>query len=104
MAGEGTEASMLYLPSPEVSVGCLSLFLEFIAAAGMPPCGIAIVMLLTIRPCFLDRADISWISIQLPVIVVLSHSEPVGCGRFRSWFEVSLWLLTTSLHWVIHCW
>lgn len=95
---------MLYFPSPEVSLGCLSLFWEFIAAAGMPPCGIAIVMLLTIRLCFLESVDMSWMSTQLPVTVVLSQSEPVGDGRFRSWLEVSFLLVTNWLHWAIHCW
>lgn len=95
---------MLYFPSPELSVGCLSLFLEFIAAKGMPPCGIAIVMLLIIRSCFLESVDMSWMLIQLPVTVVLSQSEPVGGGRFWSWLEVSFLLVTSWLHWVIHCW
>lgn len=84
MAGEGTEASKLYFPSPEVSFGCLILFCWFIAAAGIPPCGIAIVMLFIILLWWMERLVIFWISIQLPVIVVLSQIEPVGLGRFCS--------------------
>lgn len=95
---------MVYLPSPEESVGCLSLFLEFIAAPGMPPCGIAIVMLLIIRPCSFESVDISCMLIQLPVTVVLSQSEPVGFGRFWSRLEVSLLWVISWLHWLIHCW
>ena len=83
-AGDGTEASMLYLPSPVASWGWGMPFLSSIAAAGIPPWGKAMVMLLTMRPYCLDKSVMSWISIQLPVTVVLSQIEPVGFGRLAN--------------------